>query len=319
MRRLLLAFVVILGAGWAAGWHVLAGRVGDAVGHAVDAASGPIALACADRTIGGFPFHIRLECRGAGATDSVRGLTASLTTMTAQAAIYRPTTLALDFGGPAEIGGGGLSEPVTLTWDNADGRVATAGDRAAIDASGLKLAWRELNLAFGSLNAEVAPSGGSGRWSTVAARAEAVAAAFAGTALPAFDLDLGADVAAPAAALLTGSVDPRADGLDISALRLAIASGSLDALLSGDLVVSPEGVPDGRLTLSIADVDRLPEFIALLPEGARGMANTVVAGLLAFGPSVARAGRPAREIDVVVDRGKLSIAMLSAGRLPPLW
>ncbi|MYZ49177.1 DUF2125 domain-containing protein [Propylenella binzhouense] len=323
MRRIvLLALLVllVLAGLWSLAWHVLAGRLETAVAKAIAAPQGGVAIACGERSIAGFPFRLSVHCDHAGLQDGARGLTAAVAGVRASLGVYDPRAVALAFSAPAEIKARGLAAPVALDWEEATGRVGLRGDEASLAASGVSTGWKGMAVRIGALTARIAPADALvPPDASLTAHAASASVQAGGKEFPALDIDLSARIGAAPAALLSGGFDPRLEGLEIPDLRLALASPDLDAVVRGALQVTAGGVANGKLTLSVAEVDKLPQAVASLPQELRGFANAVVAGLLAFGRAGERDGKPVREVDLVVDQGKLSIAMFSAGRLPPLW
>lgn len=284
MRRLLLlavAAAVLLIAAWAGVWHLLAGRLDRAVaaGLANGAALGATAR-CGGQRVEGFPLKLEMVCDGAEIVEPRSGLRAAAAGLRTRTPLYDP-----------------------------DGITVALREAAA--------AWRD--AAVEAPQAELRLSAADGGGATdIAGMLRGAAARLGGSALPVFDADLEARLDQPPQALLAG-FDPRRSGLAVGDLMLRLRAGGVTAETRGALDVDGDGLATGRLTLSLGNVDALPALVAALPPQSRGTGSALAGALLAFGRPAELDGAPAKEIDIDIVRGAVTVGMIGVGRLPPLW
>lgn len=323
MRRLLiflLLLLVLVVAGWSLAWWLIADRVEAGVDEALaGSAEGGVAIACAERERGGFPFRFETVCRDASAQPAGGTWSARLERLQAGAWFYEPRHIEANLQGPFELTAEHLDQPATSDWDRATADVIAGenGPRSVTvsftnpvaQATGTEVATDRTHIAVGPGEAA-----GDSRIVIEADRLRLPAR----DAVPAADLIFQARTPIPPEALLSGEID-LAGGISVSDVELSLETEPVQAFAQGALDVDPEGVVNGSLELYLVGIENLPELLGALPEGARSGGNVLVGALLALGAPAEWRGRPARRIVINIDDGEVRAGALALGTLPPLW
>jgi len=328
-RRPRLPLVIGLGlalaaAGWTAVWATARGRLLDEIDRRIDAlAERGIAIACADREVGGFPFRMELSCRSPGVTLGAAGHTASAAALRVVAQIWDPHLILIELDGPglvAEPGG-----EVSANWRSLRASLRWRGhgvERLSIAADGLDLTGRPTGRPTVHLRAEHAeahgrPAGDAGRDLDLAASFAAAALTVGGLRIgpPRADLSLTAGLAdflppgpgpaLPAFAARGGRIEPA---------KLSLAVGGIAVEGSGKLVLDRAGVVDGMITLVARGLETLPTVKDLGPELTAVLGGFVLLGKPSNDPAL-----PGRRLEMIVDHGAVRIGRVGLGRIPPLF
>jgi hypothetical protein len=318
MRRLVAAgiIVVILAAIWVGGWFWLARMVEANAEPALDEiAERGVSVECPNRTIGGFPFALRVTCGETAVAERSTGTRADFAGATGGASIFRPLTAEIALNSPGRVESPLLEGPLEVRWSEAavdvglglDGPKNYSFDATQILGTLTLPGLPEQTLAATTAEAHLAPSEDGG---------SAIALAFA-------DLSyVEGDTRYP---LLTGSaigeisVPPRAlargrDGIELPVeargVRIMLESGGARFVLEGDIAMSENHTLDGTIIVSIAGIDAFHDFIAALPEEMQRIGNAVVAGMLISGQPTEIDGKQGSEVRIPIDGSRAKIGLI---------
>lgn len=265
----------LIAAGWCAFWFYAAAKAEETIAGWLDreAKLGRV-YTCGSRTIGGFPFRIEVRCDNAAAnlTSPQPPLSLTLQDVLIAAQIYQPTLLISEFSGPLTLSGPGQPETV-VNWT-----------LARTSVRGLPRTPERISISLDGAMIERVTALGTERLFT-SEHVEAHTRLASGTLAdhPVFDLALRcAATTAPglhpfAAQPIDADIDATLRGLkDIgpkplteqlreiqeSGGRIEIKSarvkqGEWLAVGAGSLGLTPDGMLDGELRLTVAGLDKL--------------------------------------------------------------
>ena len=329
-RRFRLPWAIGIGltiavAAWTAIWSTARSRILDEVDHRLGVlAERGIRIACADRSIGGYPFRMELACNAPGVTLAETGVSGSAGGLRVVAQVWDPRLILVEFDGPGVFG-----EPnretsakwrtlrASLRWS------ATGVDRVSIAAEGLDLTTRPTGGAAVHLTASHAevhgrPSG-EGRDLDLAASLAAAsltladkrvgppAAAVSVSARLVEFLPPGPGPALPAFAARGGRIDP---------VKLGFSVGGIAVEGSGATRLDEAGRLDGMITLVARGLESLASGGAkdLGPELTAVLSGFVLLGKASHDPAL-----PGRRLEMIVDHGLVRIGRLTLGQMAPLF
>jgi hypothetical protein len=318
MRRLVAAgiIVVILAALWAGGWFWLARMVeANAEPALEEIAERGVSVECPERTVGGFPFALRVTCGETAVAERSTGTRADFAGATGGASVFRPLTAEIALRSPARVESPLFEGPLEVRWNEAevdvglgfDGPKTYAFEAAEILGVLTLPGLPEQTLAATAAEAHLAPSENGG---------SAIALAFADlsfvdgdTRYPLLTGSAIAEVSVPPRALARGR-DGIALPVEARGVRIILESGGARFMLEGDIAVSEEGTLDGTIILRIAGIDAFHDFIAGLPEDMQRIGNAVVAGMLISGQPTEIDGKQGSEVRIPIDGNRAKIGLL---------
>lgn len=333
---ILITVLIVVVAAWTGGWFWLraeAGRRMDA--EIARLAARGVTLTCANRTIGGWPFRLDIDCDEPSVAQVDQLTSVKLKHVRLTALIYNPTLVIAELDGPL-LATGPHGELVNASWSLLQAslglsltpaikpdRLAIAGD--AITASLSKPGGQELRLTtkHGELHARPAPDAVPGSTDVDAALTLTQTNVMNGErAVGPENVDWS--VAATARHL------PQAPGsegfartwaanqahLDVRYAKMGLGAFTLEG--KGGLDILIDGIIDGRIKLTATNL------AALMGGGQTGKGRAELIGLATaftiFGKSAgpdAPAG--SRTLDVVVDHSQIRVGPTAVVRLPPLF
>lgn len=323
MRRsaiLILLLIVLVVAGWSLAWRTISGRVEAGIGEALaGSAADGVAIACAERAQGGFPFRFEFVCTDASAQPADGEWSARLARLQAGAWFYRPRRIEAGLQGPFELSAEGLDRPAASNWERGSAEIVSGDDgprsvtaafiNPVAQAAGTEVATDRTAFA-------VSPADND-EGSRIALQADRLRLP-ASEAMPPVDVVFEARTPIPPEALLGGDID-LSDGLSISDVELSLETSATQAFAQGAFDIDPEGLVNGRVELYLVGIENLPALLAALPREAGSAGNVLVGALLALAAPSEWQGRPARRIVIDIENGEVRAGALSLGRLPPLW
>ena len=309
MRRLigLLVILVILAAAWVGGWFWLAGYVErNAEPTLKQIADRGVEIDCPNRTIGGFPFAIRVVCGTTAVAERSSGTHASLPGASGGASIFKPMVAEVELQSPMRVESPLLDGPLEMRWKDAsvdvgvnmsgprDIRFTAADFLGAFSLPGAP----EQTVTAAHADARLAPSANGG--TTVSTAFTDFAFAAGGTRFPPVSGTASAEISVPPRDLTRGRAGVKLP-VEARGIAVAIESNGARFAIEGDIALEPEGVLDGTLLVRVAGAEALPEFIAALPEEFQRIGNFVAAGLFAFGQPTNVNGVQGAEVRVTID------------------
>ncbi|WP_306030924.1 DUF2125 domain-containing protein [Stappia sp. MMSF_3263] len=320
----LIALVVLGIALWSAYWTVARGMAVDVLRNVTEAArieGGEIA--CGGQRLGGFPFHLQLDCAPLS-LRSPRGESAGFDAFRAVALAYNPWHVILEAESPAAMEFAPASR-LAGTWETA--RASFRVGTSSVERADIELTAPDLALALPGLDAELAASSASLHLRQTPQRVSDadIAVALSGAALP------GAALVLDARASLTlkgGAVLLSGRGADLIALlkneeavevsEVRVSSGEVTVAAAGTLWIDPAGRLNGSLPLTIAGADKLPALLApYFPEGSNVPAS-LAGAVMGFGKPAELDGAPAVTVPLAFDAGNARIGIIPLGAVPPL-
>lgn len=315
-RRILwlAAFVVILFAGYSAGWFYLADRlVARAEATISKANRDGVTVECENPVARGFPFRLGVFCDRvayANAAEAV-GLTAGNLRTAGQ--IYDPMRFIAELDGPATLATP-RSGLLTLDWQKLRASVrwakplpervsVEAGSLAASTSTGDQLATVD------TFEAHMRPNGQD---LDLASSFESLAldpTLADGRALPAFSgrYDLTIKDGVELRGIQLEDLRGRSGTIRDASLSVGQNSG---LTVSGSFSVAEDGLIDADLKLTVRDPKGLSEALAqAFPEKRREIRN--VSSALSF-----MGNDPT--LPLIIERGEVKIAFFTVGEIPPL-
>lgn len=328
MRRLplwILLLVAVLAAGWTVVWTTARGRILEEIDRQLlRLADRGVAIVCADRVIGGFPFRMELSCTAPGVTLARDGVTASAAGLRVVAQVWDPRLVLVEIDGPG-LSGDGRGGTIAATWRSLRMSLRLDGDgpqRLSIAAEGPDLTARPagrppIHYAASHLEAH-GRRAENGHDLDLALSTAAASLTIADKRVGPASADLSAtatlngllppDPAAPVAAFAErgGRIEP---------VELTFAVGGVTVAGQGRLTLDPAGELDGMVTLVARGLE------SLATGGARDLGpelTTVLGGFALLGKPSNDPARPGRRLEMIVDHGSVRIGRVTLGRIPPI-
>lgn len=275
-----LAVIIVLALGWSAFWFVAASRANSAIAEWREReAQAGRAFTCASQSIGGFPFRLEVQCGDPNVelrNLSPEVILAARSALVA-AQVYDPTLLIGEFTGPMLIGEPNKPADLSLSWTAAQTSVRGkpgAPERASIvidDPEFSRAARATMEPVAAArqlqLHGRVLPAAGAPAVEIALKLRAGAAPALHPLAAQATDADV--DV------VISGLQDLSLKPLAVHLRALAAAHGQIDlreariaqgdilAVGSGALTVTPEGLLDGRITMTVVGLDKLINLLGL--------------------------------------------------------
>jgi len=322
--------LLLIIAGWSAFWFHAEHRANQVIDSwlARESAAGR-QYTCADRSSGGYPFEIHVNC--SEITVELPGRASPVVAKAAGfvglAQVYDPRHIIVELKGPMTIGSAGAEPQVTLSWKLADASVVGSADSSderlsvVLDKPVLHAAGPE-GAALASadrveLHARRDPED-SKTYIVLAHAAQIVA--------PQTEAWFGGALTAELQVAVSG-VDniPRASVSDLLH-RFADADGKLDVALIR--LTAPDIAAEARGTVSLDAAGRPEGSLIVTGRAASALLDNVFAGsnadMVRFGLSLlgqpaVLGGKPASRVEVDARNGKLRIGPIKVGAIPSLY
>lgn len=318
---------------WSGFWFVAAHKADEAVGVWLkrEAARGRV-YDCGERSAGGYPFRIEIDCRNV--TVKIPGdggdIVASAPRFVALAQVYDPKRLIGELTGPVSIASadGGKAD-LTFAAAQSSARIDDRRfERGSLVLTAPRLVAGETEIGTASrLEAHLrrTPDGEDGAYD--------LAASLDGGVSPVLDrFSLGSGpVAAELQAEARGvpDLEPGPASKRLRAFAEAggritvqvarVSRGDVAAEARGELALDTEGRANGKLDVTARGVDSLAR--AMLGGEGEGdaLSSLLGAGASMFGKKSELDGRPATTYRLKLDKGKVSLGPIRLTRLPPAF
>jgi hypothetical protein len=336
--RLVVALVIVLAllaAGWSALWFYAQGRVDAEIERVLARQSGAgREIACAERTVSGFPFRIEVACaRPLFAQSRGRAIEVTGQRLNAVAEVWQPRHIRLDIEGPvrvAEPGTGGreiahvsFKAARAVAVPDLDGQhqlTATADD--------IVLKLDDATRVFISPRAELTlhrlgADGAGGRLVEVGLTVSRLDGPLA---LPGVHgtVDFDAQLTVSGLEKIRGASQAErlrswaAAGGKADIARLRLLSDGVASDTQGVVALDPNGRINGQLKVLVHGIDQvmgdLVQRRALPPE-----MMTLVPTLTAISKKGDIAGRPAMTLPITLREGLIRVGPVPFGAIPPLF
>jgi hypothetical protein len=358
----LIVLLVVLAGLWAGGWYYGAGVAEQTIDgwKAREAQAGRL-YGCTGQTIGGFPFGIEVHCADASAEFKSNNPPIALKSkgMLVTASVWQPTVLTTEFAGPMTVAESGRPVAATATWQHAQSQVRglpTSPESVSFDvdhpvvvrAEGDKLFTADRLAVDGRLVS------GSVQDNPVIEVVLKLVTATAPSWHPAAAIPVNADITATLRGLKNFAPMPWAERfrrLQAAGGRIEISNARIQqrdtvAVANGSLGLSPAGRLDGKLQLTVANLDKfLPTLNLdqmLSEQQAPSQINNAIGALDKLMPglgniarknaapmiaaSVNMMGQPAQldgqravTLPLRFDDGMVSLGPMKLGATPPLY
>lgn len=323
----------VIAAAWSGGWWWAADKASQTVDVwlAREAARGRT-YACGERTVGGYPFRIEIDCRNP--TARWRGgdgeTAASAPRFLAVAQVYDPKRVIGELTGPVAIASPD-GRKADLSFSTAQSSVAVDGRR--FERGSLVIKTPRLVTAEGEIGAAQnfeahlrrSPDGASGAYD--------LAMGLDGAVSPWLDLlpagQGPASLELQVSGTGVGELEPgpmtdrlRAFATGGGQLKVAVARisrGDIAAQAKGDLTLDDKGRANGELSITARGVDDIVRAMAGGGEDEGGMSSLLGLGAKMLGKPDTLDDRPATRYRLKIDRGRVMLGPVRLTRLPPAF
>ena len=307
-------FVVLLCAGYTAGWFYLADLFENQAKETIARMNrNGVSAACDNPVAHGFPFRLGIYCDRIAFADPAEAVSFSAGSFRSAGQIYDPMRFVAELDSPATIDLPG-SGPMNLIWDNMRAsvrwaqplpeRISLEGDNVAASlADGTRLG------TVGDVQAHVRPNGADLDVATSFEGLVIDPSRVAGRNLP--PLSGQTDVTIENGVGLVGSGIETFRGQSGTIHEASLSSGPNTGLtVSGPFSISEDGLIDADLKITIRDPNGLSVvFAAAFPENS----DQIIAGVSAL----SFMGN-APSLPLTIKKGKANISFVKLGKIPPL-
>lgn len=312
-RKLLIAAAAFV-ALWTVGWFALRHAADAEFDRALaDLAGRGVVVLCPGRELIGFPVSFDATCGALVLHDGRSGLRVAAGPTMVGAGLAHPTSVVAELGSPFTVRRSTDAATIRLDWEEARfvGGIGLRGARSGrfrITNGEGRIADRR--LAFAGFSASLEPASGG---SDVEVRTADLSLIGADGASEPMDIDFSTELSVPPSRLAGGRAIPA--GFSAERIRLRAQSASIVLTGDGRLALGPGGLPSGVMTIRLVGIGALPAYIASLPSDLQPIANSAAGALMAFGRAVRIDGTEAREIEVSIDRGLVTVGAVPLGRI----
>lgn len=317
IRRLgiAVAIVVVL---YSAGWFFVASKFEGFLKSQLNGA-GPVDIQCPGLATSGFPFLIGFTCDRTEIADGATGDTLAAGAFRAAARIYMPGSAVVELDGPANLS---LSDgaSVEARWKSMRSSFSVGlSQLKTLSAVGEGVALNYLN---DSLTNAITGKASHGEFH-IRGNGDNLE-----LALLARDFQLGADGADPILPALSTSLQITLDGKagllqgrplvtkplrgQLTSFRIEMADG-LFGEMSGPYEIDDDGYVSGEFKTRFEKLDLWEkQVLKLFPD-----ARSTISGMVALLRGLAK-GEDKVTVNLVVDRGTITLSMFPLGRIPPI-
>lgn len=318
--------VAAAAAAWTAGWTWARSQaIEEMDARLAGLARQGVRVVCPERSVGGYPFRLEIDCRDPGVEIPARGLGGSVAALRVVAQIWDPRHVLMEADGPlvAEEAGRGR---VDATWR----RLSTSlrwrpggVERASLSIEGLDATFRGPDGGAGRLAAEHWEA--HGRSSGERSQSLDVAVSAAAAALEVNGRRIGpprSDVAISTTfvdALPPGPGEAArafaARGGRIEPIRASFAVGGVRVAGKGAMTLGTDGLLDGMIDFAAEGLEAVVTQPASLgPETASLLGGFILLGKPSQDPDL-----PGRRLDLVIDHGRPRFGRLLSAPMAPLF
>jgi hypothetical protein len=322
---ILVIVIVLVTVGWTSGWFWLTGEVGRRLDDQLAALEARgLHASCPNRTIGGWPFRVDIDCSNVTLKQINQLTMVSLRHVRVTALIYNPTLVIAELDGPlAATGPNG--ETINATWSRLRSSI---GFSLSPSIRPQRLAVEAEDLAAGVARP------GAQEVKLTAAHAEVHGRQDPDAKPASNDLDLALDLTAATLSVGGHIVGPEATDyavnavaralpmapiagepfvktwaneggrLDLRAVRLSLGGFAIDG--QGYLTAGSDGLANGKIRLVASGINTLMSPAAATLKGRAELLGLATAFM--FG-----------SLDLTIDQGKAKIGQANLGQIPPLF
>ena len=315
-------FILLLFAGYSAGWYWMAGNATQRVDEAIARlnSDGRVAV-CENREIGGFPFRLGLTCDSVAYEDDKNHIMMTAGNLRTAAQVYRPLRTVAELDGPLRVEAPGIT-PLFIEWDSlrASARLARpVPTLISVEASGLSGISDPDDetdpidfFSAEQAEAHLRPNGSDLDWAGSFRRLEIDPGAVGNRTLPIFDGEGDATIINGVELIRARPGSLRGQSIDIK--TLALSSGEARMVLNGAISIDSNGLVDASLKLGMQNPPAVSAiFQTAVPEHAKEIGQAFAAlGMLGDNPTV----------PIKIEKGRILLDLIfgsiTLGRLPPV-
>ncbi len=326
--QILVGVVVALALLWTGGWFALRHYVGgklDAL-EARASAEGAV-LSCGDRSIGGFPFRFDVTCMPLAASCPAEAVSLDLAGLEAVGMAYNPNRALFAAKGPLALKApGGASVDANWTSLQSSIRLSLSGlSRYSLVTDGfdatiadpMRLA-APIPLRAQHAEFHVVPDPAGAEMLDVFLSLDRFTAMVPGRpSLPPIDSDIA--LAVPATLVLEHGDRAMAwvaSGKPIRIDQLDTTIGGVSASITGEVTPAADGLLNGRLTVRLDQLDKLPDVVETLRPGSGARVKQMIGLVSALLRPVTVDGKTWREATVTIASGRAMLGFIPLGALP---
>lgn len=317
IRRLGIAVVIVV-ALYSAGWFFVASKFEDFIRTYLGGA-GPVDMDCPGLATSGFPFLIGFTCDRTEIGDRTTGNSLTAGALRAAARIYSPGSAVVELDGPANVS---LSDGSALTaeWKTMRSSFSVGLSRLkTFSASGEDVVLNVMSTALYDALVARAQHGefhirGNGKDLDAAMLARNFQLGFEGgePILPTLSTSLQMTIADKAGLLEGRLLVAKAMKGELTSFRIETPEG-LFGELSGPFEIDDDGYVSGEFKTRLEKLDLWEKnLLRLFPR-----AESTISGMAALLRGLAKGGDSVT-VNLVVDRGTITLSMVPLGRIPPL-
>ena len=316
-----LAGAVILACGvYTAGWYAAASYARPKIEAALTRLAPGVTLRCDQMEIRGFPFRFGVFCDRMSADDQVRGIAVTLGSFRSAAQVYQPSLIVSEIDGPAEIRtSSGLN--LSAEWDVLSSSLRLASDgperiSAVVDKIVARLPGQEgMPTELRTERGEMHLRDNNGNLDVALLAEKIVLGGASAPVLP--PIATSADITLTGEAGLLKGKEPGPEPLrnksgTLNRVVLDLGEGRV-ATLTGPFSVDEAGLLSGSFTVEVENVAGWKEAMTAAAPQATEAINTAASALTALA-----AGQPKSRVTLTADKGRLSLAFIPLGEIPPL-
>ncbi len=326
--QILIGVAIALCLLWTGGWFALRHYVGGKIdGLEARAAAEGATLTCGDRSIGGFPFRFDVTCMPLAAACPAEAVSLDLAGLEAVGLAYNPNRALFAAKGPLTIKGpGGATADANWTSLQSSIRLGLSGlSRYSMVADGFDATVSDpvrlpapIPLRAQHAEFHVVPDPATAELLDVFLSLDQFTAMVPGRpTLPPVDTDIALAVPTSvamahgdrAAAWIASGQPIRIDQLDTTI-------GGVSSAISGEVTPAADGLLNGRLTVRLDQLDRLPDLLELVKPGSGAKAKQMIGLVSALLKPVTVDGKTWREATVTIASGRAMLGFIPLGALP---
>ena len=326
--KIILGLAVALCVIWTGGWFALRHYVGGKIDAIEARAAGEGAvLTCGDRSIGGFPFRFDVTCMPLAASCPAEAVSLDLAGIEAVGLAYNPNRALFAAKGPMSLKGpGGASVEANWTALQSSLRLGLSGlGRYSLVADGFdatlnvpdKLA-AAVPVRAQHAEFHVVPDPAGAETLDLFLSLDQFSAMVPGRpTLPPIDTDIA--IAVPASVVMAQRDHAEAwvaSGQPIRIDQLDMTIAGVSAAITGTVTPAADGLLNGRLTVRLDQLDRLPDLLEVLKPGTGAKARQMIGLVSALLRPVTVDGRSWREATVTIASGRANLGFIPLGTLP---
>ena len=317
IRRLGIAVVIVV-ALYSAGWFFVASKFEDFISTHLGGA-GPVDMDCPGLATSGFPFLIGFTCDRTEIGDRTTGNSLTAGALRAAARIYSPGSAVVELDGPANVS---LSDGSALTaeWKTMRSSFSVGLSRLkTFSASGDDVVLNVMSAALYDALVARAQHGefhirGNGKDLDAAALARNFELGFEGAEpiLPTLSTSVQMTIADKAGLLEGRPLIAKAMKGALTSFRIETPDG-LFGELSGPFEIDDDGYLSGEFKTKLEKLNLWEKnLLRLFPK-----AESTISGMAALLRGLAKGGDSVT-VNLVVDKGTITLSMVPLGHIPPI-